>query len=94
RHVRELGDLTWEQAAVHLASHPARRFRLPDRGLVRRGQAADLVVVDPATVADTATYDKPRSLAVGVDDVLVGGVPVLRGGELTGATPGRALRPA
>ncbi|MBX6385571.1 MAG: amidohydrolase family protein [Microbispora sp.] len=93
RHVRELGDLTWEQAAVHLASHPARRFRLPDRGLVRRGQVADLVVVDPATVADTATYDKPRSLAVGVDDVLVGGVPVLRGGELTGATPGRALRP-
>ncbi|WP_147944668.1 amidohydrolase family protein [Microbispora sp. CSR-4] len=94
RHVRELGDLTWEQAAVHLASHPARRFRLPDRGLVRRGQAADLIVVDPATVADTATYDQPRSLAVGVDDVLVGGVPVLRGGELTGATPGRALRPA
>ncbi|MEU8177202.1 amidohydrolase family protein [Microbispora hainanensis] len=94
RHVRELGDLTWEQAAVHLASHPARRFRLPDRGLVRHGQAADLIVVDPATVADTATYDQPRSLAVGVDDVLVGGVPVLRGGELTGATPGRALRPA
>ncbi|MEU6413617.1 amidohydrolase family protein [Microbispora sp. NPDC046933] len=93
RHVRELGDLTWEQAAVHLASHPARRFRLPDRGLVRRGQVADLVVVDPATVADTATYEEPRSLAVGVDDVLVGGVPVLRGGELTGATPGRALRP-
>ncbi|MBD3136378.1 N-acyl-D-amino-acid deacylase family protein [Microbispora bryophytorum] len=94
RHVRELGDLTWEQAAVHLSSHPARRFRLPDRGLVRRGQVADLVVVDPAAVADTATYDRPRSLAVGVDDVLVGGVPVLRSGELTGATPGRALRPA
>ncbi|WP_432930590.1 N-acyl-D-amino-acid deacylase family protein [Microbispora sp. CA-135349] len=93
RHVRELGDLTWEQAAVHLASHPARRFRLPDRGLVRRGQVADLAVADPATVADTATYEKPRSLAVGVDDVLVGGVPVLRGGELTGAVPGRALRP-
>ncbi|GIH61605.1 N-acyl-D-amino-acid deacylase family protein [Microbispora siamensis] len=94
RHVRELGDLTWEQAAVHLASHPARRFRLPDRGLVRPGQAADLVVVDPATVADTATYERPRSLAVGVDDVIVGGVPVLRGGKLTGATPGRPLRPA
>lgn len=93
RHVRELGDLTWEQAAVHLASHPARRFGLLDRGLVRRGQVADLAVVDPATVADTATYDNPRSPAVGVGDVLVGGVPVLRGGRLTGATPGRALRP-
>ncbi|WP_067129108.1 N-acyl-D-amino-acid deacylase family protein [Microtetraspora malaysiensis] len=94
RHVRELGDLTWEQATVHLASHPARRFRLPDRGLLRRGQVADVIVVDPLRVADTATYENPRSLAVGVDDVLVSGVPVLAGGRLTGATPGRALRPA
>ncbi|WP_344054203.1 N-acyl-D-amino-acid deacylase family protein [Planotetraspora silvatica] len=94
RHVRELGDLTWEQAAVHLASHPARRFGLPDRGLVRRGQIADLIIVDPLRVADTATYENPRALAVGVDDVLVSGVPVLRGGRLTGETPGRALRPA
>ncbi|MFF4775529.1 amidohydrolase family protein [Microtetraspora fusca] len=94
RHVRELGDLTWEQAAVHLASHPARRFRLPDRGLLRRGQVADVIVVDPLRVADTATYENPRSLAVGIDDVLVSGVPVLAGGRLTGATPGRALRPA
>ncbi|GII53408.1 N-acyl-D-aspartate/D-glutamate deacylase [Planotetraspora thailandica] len=94
RHVRELGDLTWEQAAVHLASHPARRFGLRDRGLVRRGQAADLIVVDPLRVADTATYDNPRSLAVGIDDVLVSGVPVLREGRLTGKAPGRALRPA
>ncbi|GAA0366438.1 amidohydrolase family protein [Microbispora corallina] len=93
RHVRELGDLTWEQAAVHLASHPARRFGLLDRGLVRRDQIADLIVVDPAAVADTATYDSPRSVAVGVDDVLVSGVPVLRDGRLTGATPGRALTP-
>ncbi|GAA4563073.1 N-acyl-D-amino-acid deacylase family protein [Planotetraspora kaengkrachanensis] len=94
RHVRELGDLTWEQAAVHLASHPARRFGLPDRGLVRRGQAADLIVVDPLSVADTATYENPRAVAVGIDDVLVSGVPVLRDGLLTGATPGRALSPA
>ncbi|MCT9928952.1 amidohydrolase family protein [Planotetraspora sp. A-T 1434] len=93
RHVRELGDLTWEQAAVHLASHPSRRFRLPGRGLVRQGQAADLIVVDPLTVSDTATYDNPRSVAVGIDDVLVSGVPVLRDGRLTGATAGRALRP-
>src|SRR5690606_31546773 len=93
RHVRELGDWTWEQAVVHLASHPARRFGLTDRGLLRPGCAADVVVLDPRTVADRATYDKPRELAAGVDDVLVSGVRVLAGGVLTGATPGRALRP-
>ncbi|GAA3241050.1 N-acyl-D-amino-acid deacylase family protein [Nonomuraea helvata] len=93
RHVRELADWTWEQAAVHLASHPARRFGLADRGLVRNGFAADVVVFDPATVEDRATYEAPRTLAAGIDDVLVSGVRVLAGGELTGATPGRALRP-
>ncbi|WP_344494080.1 N-acyl-D-amino-acid deacylase family protein [Nonomuraea monospora] len=94
RHVRELGDWTWEQAAVHLSAHPARRFGLADRGLLRRGFAADVVVFDPATVGDLATYPEPRTPAEGVDDVLVSGVRVLAGGELTGATPGRALRPS
>ncbi|HEX4817487.1 MAG TPA: D-aminoacylase [Nonomuraea sp.] len=93
RHVRELGDWTWEQAVVHLASHPARRFGLADRGLMRAGFAADVVVFDPAEVGDRATYEDPRALATGVADVLVSGVRVLAGGELTGATPGRALRP-
>ncbi|MET7329416.1 D-aminoacylase [Nonomuraea sp. NPDC005650] len=93
RHVRELADWTWEQAIVHLASHPARRFGLTDRGLVRGGFAADVVVFDPAVVGDRATYEDPRTLAAGVDDVLVSGVRVLAGGELTGATPGRALHP-
>ncbi|MFD1541903.1 N-acyl-D-amino-acid deacylase family protein [Nonomuraea guangzhouensis] len=93
RHVRELGDWTWEQAMVHLSSHPARRFGLTDRGLLRRGFAADLVVIDPATVTDLATYEAPRTPATGVSDVLVSGVPVLANGTLTGKTPGRALRP-
>ncbi|MFG1703702.1 amidohydrolase family protein [Nonomuraea sp. M3C6] len=92
RHVRELADWTWEQAVVHLASHPARRFGLADRGLVRGGFVADVVVFDLDTVADRATYAAPRTLATGVDDVVVSGVRVLAGGELTGATPGRALR--
>ncbi|MFI6918823.1 amidohydrolase family protein [Nonomuraea spiralis] len=92
RHVRELGDWTWEQAVVHLASHPARRFGLDGRGLVRDGFVADLVVFDPLTVSDRATYADPRTPASGVDDVLVSGVRVLAGGELTGAVPGRALR--
>ncbi|MGW4473620.1 N-acyl-D-amino-acid deacylase family protein [Nonomuraea sp. NPDC004354] len=92
-HVRELGDWTWEQAAVHLAAHPARRFGLLDRGLLRPGLVADVVVVDPATVADLATYAAPRTPATGISDVLVSGVPVLSRGALTGHTPGRALRP-
>ncbi|MEU4535511.1 amidohydrolase family protein [Streptosporangium sp. NPDC023825] len=92
-HVRETGDWTLEQAVVHLASHPARRFGLGGRGLVRPGQVADLVVLDATAVADLATYAVPRTPATGIGDVLVSGVPVLAGRELTGATPGRALRP-
>jgi N-acyl-D-amino-acid deacylase len=97
RHVRELGDWTWEEAAVHMAGHPARRFRLLDRGLVRRGQGADIVVLDPATVADQATYASPRDFALGVEHVFVNGVQVLSGGALTqaarSAPPGRVMRP-
>lgn len=92
RHVRELGDWTWEQAVVHLASHPARRFGLADRGLVRSGFAADLILLSPETVGDRATYADPRVPAAGVDDVFVSGARVLAGGTLTGGTPGRALR--
>ncbi|GAA2758223.1 amidohydrolase family protein [Actinopolymorpha rutila] len=92
RHTRELGDWTWPQAAWHLAGHPARRFQLADRGRLAEGAVADVVVVDPERVTDQATYDHPRQLADGVDDVLVAGELVLAGGELTGATPGRALR--
>jgi N-acyl-D-amino-acid deacylase len=97
RHVRELGDWTWEQAAAHMAGHAARRFRLADRGLIRRGQAADIVVLDPVTVIDRATYASPRELASGVEHVFVNGVLVLSGGALTPAArdapPGRVLRP-
>lgn len=93
RHVRELGDWTWPEAVAHLAAAPARRFGLADRGLVRPGNVADLVVLDPGTIADRADYaPRPRELATGVDAVVVGGVVVLTGGALTGATPGRGLR--
>ena len=93
RHVRELGDWTWEQAAVHLASHPARRFGLIDRGIIRPGLAADLAVIDPVTVSDRADYTSPREVAVGVNDVIVNGVPVLRDGHLTGNLAGTPLTP-
>jgi N-acyl-D-amino-acid deacylase len=92
RHTRELGDWTWGQAALHLAGHPARRFGLAGRGELRAGKVADVVVVDPATVLDRASYQQPRQLADGIDHVLVGGEFALRDGRLTGATPGRALR--
>jgi N-acyl-D-amino-acid deacylase len=91
-HVR--GDRTWtlEQAVQHLAAHAARRFGLSDRGLLRPGMAADVVVFDPEAVADRATYDDGRRLAVGVDHVLVNGELVLHHGRRTAALPGRALR--
>src|SRR5205823_667558 len=91
RHTRELGDWHWGEAAVHLAGHAARRFGLADRGLLRRGLVADVVALDPRTITDRATYEEPRRPADGVAHVLVNGVLALRAGELTGATPGRAL---
>ena len=91
-HVRD--DRTWtlEQAVQRLAAHPARRFGLKDRGLLREGLAADVVVFDAETIADRATYDDGRRLAVGVEHVLVNGELVLHHGERTAALPGRALR--
>ncbi|TDD87639.1 D-aminoacylase [Actinomadura darangshiensis] len=91
-HTRELGDYTWGEAALHLAGHPARRFGLQGRGSLRPGMAADVVVLDPSTVADVATYADPRRPARGVDHVVVNGVEVLDKGRLTGAAPGQALR--
>lgn len=89
---RQRGDYSWPQAAQHLSGRTAERFGLADRGRVAPGFRADVVVVDPTSVADHATYDDPFALATGVDDVFVSGVAVVRDGDLTGATPGGALR--
>jgi len=91
-HTRQLGDYTWEEAVTHLASHAARRYRLHDRGLLRPGFVADIAVFDPTTVIDRSTYEAGRTLAEGVDHVLVNGTLALHNGQPTGATPGRALR--
>jgi N-acyl-D-amino-acid deacylase len=91
-HTRRLGDYSWPEAVTHLSTHAARRFRLTDRGLIRAGFVADIAVFDPATVTDRSTYAAGRTLAEGVDHVLVNGTLVLENGEPTGATPGRALR--
>jgi N-acyl-D-amino-acid deacylase len=92
-HVRD--DRTWtlEQAVQHLSAHAARRFGLKDRGLLRAGLAADVVVFDPEGITDQSTYENGRQLAVGMEHVLVNGEFVLRDGQRTAARPGRGLRP-
>ncbi len=92
RHTRERGDYTWGRAALHLAGRTAARHCLGDRGRIAVGFAADVIVVDPAVVIDTADYTCPRSPALGIEDVLVNGVAVLLGGALTGLPAGRGLR--
>jgi N-acyl-D-amino-acid deacylase len=90
--VRELGVLGLEECVAHLTSRPARRLGLTDRGVVRTGAVADLVLFDPATIADTATFADPRRPATGIHTVLVNGVAVLADGRPTGSLPGRSVR--
>lgn len=91
-YVRDAAAWPLEAAVAHLSYHTARRFGLKDRGLLREGMAADVVVFDPEAIADRATYEHGRRLAVGVQHVFVNGVAVLRNGERTEALPGRGLR--
>ena len=91
-YVRDLGVLNLEECVAHLTGNAARRLRLRDRGLIRRGYAADLVLFDPDTVHDAATYDHPRQQANGIEYVFVNGVAVIAEARHTGAFPGRALR--
>lgn len=91
RYVREQKRLRLEEAIRKMTSLPAQRFRLLDRGLVRPGMWADLVVFDEQTVADQATFDKPHAYAAGFRYVLVNGVVVIDGGKHTGALPGAIL---
>jgi N-acyl-D-amino-acid deacylase len=92
RYVRELGVLSLEECVAHLTSRPAARLRLPDRGLVREGYRADLVLFDPRTVAAGATYENPRTLATGIPHVLVDGRFVIEDGRRTDVLAGRAVR--
>ena len=91
RFVREYGWLTLEDAVRKCSSAVASRLGLRDRGLVREGMKADLVIFDPDTVNDRATYTDPHQLSVGIRDVYVNGVAVLRDGQHTGATPGQRV---
>lgn len=89
---REKQAWSLEEAISHLSYHAARRYRLGDRGLVRQGMTADLVVFDPQTIADRSTYDNPRELATGVHHVFVGGKLTLENVTHTGITNGRPIR--
>ncbi len=91
-YVRETRVLTLEDAVRKMTSLPADWIGLRDRGRVAEGQAADLVIFDPRTIADKSTWEQPSKMPVGVRDVFVGGVAVLRNGDLTGQSPGRYLR--
>jgi N-acyl-D-amino-acid deacylase len=92
RYVRDEGVLSLEECVAHLTSRPAARLRLPDRGRVREGYVADLVLFDPSTVASGATYAHPRTLPTGIPHVLVAGEFVIEDGRRTQALPGRAIR--
>jgi N-acyl-D-amino-acid deacylase len=92
RYVRELGVLPLEECVAHLTGRPAGRLRLPDRGLVREGYHADLVLFDPETVAAGATFDAPRTPPLGIPHVLVGGRFAVEDGRRTGVLAGRSVR--
>ncbi len=93
-YVRERGLLPLETAIAKLTSVPAARLGFHDRGVIREGAMADLVVLDPATVADAATYMEPARYPVGIDHVIVNGRPAILAGSETGERPGRLLRRA
>lgn len=90
---RDRNELSYEAAIHKMTAAPAARMRLGDRGRIAPGMYADLVVFDPARVADRATFENPHQYPVGIPHVMVNGTWVLRDGEHTGARPGRVVRP-
>ncbi|MEV6421953.1 D-aminoacylase [Streptomyces sp. NPDC051662] len=92
RYARELGILTLEECVAHLTGRPAARLRLPDRGLVREGYRADLVLFDPDTVAAGSTFENPRVPPVGIPHVLIDGRFVIEDGRRTNVLAGRSVR--
>ncbi len=92
RYVRERGWLSLPEAIRKMTSLPAARLRLADRGLVRPGLKADLVLFDPQQLIDRATFEQPTVLSEGIKRVLVNGIEVWRDGSATGKRPGRAIR--
>ncbi|HVS89767.1 MAG TPA: amidohydrolase family protein, partial [Candidatus Acidoferrum sp.] len=91
RFVREKHWLTIEEAVRKMTSLPAWRLKLADRGTIKEGMKADIVLFNPATVIDNSTFEKPQLLSTGIEKVFVNGVMVWDGTKATGARPGRVL---
>src|SRR5262249_27477999 len=92
KYVRDEQAASLPDAVRRLTSFPAENLGLSRRGRLAPGYFADVVVFDPGTIQDHATFERPHQYSTGVRDVLVNGVPVLRNGEHTGAKPGRVVR--
>ena len=92
KYVREDAALTLPDAIRKFSALPAQRMRLTDRGVLKQGMWADVVVFDPATIHDKATFENPNQLSEGMEDVLVNGIPVITDGKMTGALSGKVLR--
>jgi dihydroorotase/N-acyl-D-amino-acid deacylase len=92
KYVREDRLLTLEEAVHKMTALPAAKMRFADRGVLKQGMWADLVIFDPERITDTATFEQPNQLSVGMDYVLVNGVPVIADGKATNALPGKVLR--
>jgi N-acyl-D-amino-acid deacylase len=91
KYVREEKVIPLAEAVHRLSGLPATNLGLDHRGFIKEGMFADVVVFDPRTIADRATFEQPHQYAIGVRDVFVNGVQVLKNGEHTGGKPGRAL---
>jgi len=92
KYVREEHKRSLEDAIRKFSALPAQRMRLADRGVLKKGMWADIVIFDPATIRDEATFENPNQLSVGMQYVLVNGVPVIDHGKQTSALPGKVLR--
>jgi N-acyl-D-amino-acid deacylase len=94
KYVREEKELTLADAIRKFSALPAQRMRLTDRGVLKQGMWGDVVVFDPEKITDKATFEEPNQLSVGMEYVLVNGVPVIAEGKMTGALPGKVMRGA
>ena len=92
RYVRDLGVITLEEAIKKMTSMPARWLGQEDRGVIAEGMLADIAVFDPEEIRDLATYADPHQYSVGIEDLIVNGVPVIASGGLTGEKPGRWIQ--
>ena len=91
KYVREDGALTLPDAIRKFSALPASHLRLADRGVIKNGMWADIVVFDPSVISDRATFEKPNQLSEGMQYVLVNGVPVIEHGSMTNALPGKVV---